>query len=62
MKKLFSFIIFIISFTVNAQIANSGTNNSGATASAIGHKQQQVELLQQQWAVRLRQVETILQR
>ena len=36
MKKLFTLITLTIGFIGNAQIANSGTTNSGATASAIG--------------------------
>ena len=37
MKKLFTFIILTIGFTVSAQIATSGTTNSGTNASAIGY-------------------------
>ena len=36
MNKLFSLVALTIGFTVSAQITTSSTNNSGASASAIG--------------------------
>ena len=38
MKKLFTLLALTIGFTVSAQIATSGTTNSGTNASAIGYQ------------------------
>ena len=54
MNKLFILLVFSVGINATAQVATSGTTNSGATASAIGlsNSQQQVELLLQQWEVK----------
>jgi hypothetical protein len=36
MKHLFTFLVLIIGFSINAQISTNSTNNSGLDASAIG--------------------------
>ena len=36
MKKIFTLLALIISFSMNAQISTTGTENSGISASAIG--------------------------
>ena len=38
MKKLFTLLAVIITFSLNAQVATNGTNNSGIDASAIGRE------------------------
>ena len=37
MKKRLTLIAFTIGFSINAQIATNGTNNSGTNSSAMGH-------------------------
>ena len=38
MKKLFTLLVVTIAFSMNAQVATNGTNNSGTNASAIGYQ------------------------
>ena len=37
MKKIFTFLALIVSFSMNAQISTNGTINSGNIASAMGY-------------------------
>ena len=48
MNKLFILLVFSVGINATAQVATSGTTNSGTNASAIGYQtRQQIQYLQQ---------------